>query len=237
MGNTWFRKRAYRRAAQLYSRGSNCSKNWTQETASHGLYTSLGHEWLLQGDYRQAVALYEFGLPMNREFGNDLSIAYTLNALGEAARAQGDYARAEEFYDLSLPHFECIEDGAGIAWYCHNKGIVAYHRADYLEAISLFKEGLQHFTKLCNYPGVAACVSGIASTRACYGEIEKAVRLFGAAEEILHSTSTRLELVDETEYGRIRGSVFRQEEQEIWGASWEQGRNMSLAEAVEHALH
>src|SRR5215217_4878788 len=137
------------------------------------------------GAITNARALFEEGLAAAREVGNKVGIAWSLGNLGRTARIQGDYARATRLLEESLSVCRDVGDRWGAALSLGNLGRAALARNEYQRAAALFEENLalrrdlggreRRITYALHYLGVVARE---------LGQLERATRLFGAAEAL-----------------------------------------------------
>jgi predicted ATPase/class 3 adenylate cyclase/DNA-binding CsgD family transcriptional regulator len=203
----------------------------------------LGNVARGQGEYARAKALYEESLALWRELGDKGRIARGLNLLGDLARCQGDYERAAALYDESLTIFQEVGDRWGMAVVRHNLGYVARARGDYTQAAALFAESLVRFQALGERWSIGDCLAGLAAVATRAGrqlmDAQRAARLLGAAEsvhEALDPSGGMGEPANRVEWDRTVAAARAQLDEATFAAAWEEGRAMTLEQAIAYAL-
>jgi predicted ATPase/transcriptional regulator with XRE-family HTH domain len=195
----------------------------------------LGLLAYLQKDFAGARAAHERTLSLFRKVGNVSGIEMALNRLGDVARAQNNYEEAEVLYNEAFAIYRETGDKDEIASLLHNLGYVAEHRGDLAEALSYFKEALGLQCELDNQAGVAECLAGIAAALTGSSQMERAARLFGAAEAIRENVGAVLWPANEMEMNRCLARLHESLPEERLQAQWAQGRGMSVQQAVTEA--
>jgi tetratricopeptide (TPR) repeat protein len=187
------------------------------------------------GDYPEAHLRFEEALEGFQsmhlvEGGGELQIR-----LGDLARSEGDLDRAEAFYRESLSQFRSFGYPLGTASALHKLGQVARARGQFAEAASLLAEGLQMQREAGNKQGIAECLVAIAGLASGGGRLERAARLFGAADALLGRIKVPLAPADQAVFDRDL-SVCMSTGEAAWQKAWQDGRGMTMDEAVTYAL-
>jgi predicted ATPase/transcriptional regulator with XRE-family HTH domain len=200
-----------------------------------------------QGDYAGARSLHEESLSIRRELGDKGGIANSLSSLGIVAYSQGDYATARSLHEESLALRKEIGDKRGIAYSLSNLGNVASSQGDYAGARSLHEESLSIRRELGDKRGIAISLAGLGGVVARIGqalvhmseqtqEAMRGARLLGAAEALLEAMSATLEPDDRTVYEQGVASARAQLGEEAFEEAMQEGRGMSLDQAIEYSL-
>ncbi|MFL5731597.1 MAG: ATP-binding protein [Chloroflexia bacterium] len=205
----------------------------------------LAHE---QGDYQAAHALYEEGLALRRELGDKWGIALSLNNLGNVANEQGDYATARALHEESLALRRELGPKLGIALALGSLGVVASNQHDYPKARALAVQSLALTVEVGKRREIAeslaragevfvAAGTELAKSERAQGqtEIERGTRMLGAAESILQSIGVMLYHQDRLPFERSAQEARTQLGEKLFEQAWEEGRAMSVEEAIEHA--
>ncbi len=200
------------------------------------LLLSMAVVYFEQVDYTRVRALLRESRGICQELGDKRTLAIVLNYLGELARAEGDYAAALSSYEESLMIGRELGGKLNTAVVLHNLGHVALHQGDAGQAVSLFTESLVLFQKQGDKPRIAWCLAGLAGVSAELRQPERAARLFGAAEGLLESMGARLDPADRIEYERNMAATHAQLGEAMWEIAWEEGRAMSMEQAIAYAL-
>jgi predicted ATPase/class 3 adenylate cyclase len=193
------------------------------------------------GDLDTAQASFEEGAVLAREVGHMWALAQALNSLGDIARLKQDYARARELYEESLGLYRLLNDRSDIPASLHNLGHVALAQGDIAEAKKLFAEALQLQVSRKNRHGVAECLAGLAGVAGAEKEIERAARLFGAAEAIREDMGALTYAAELADYERNLAAARAQlggdpAKEAAWDGAWQEGRAMSIEQAIAYAL-
>jgi non-specific serine/threonine protein kinase len=213
------------------------------------LFRELGDKWGIanslnilgfvaqdQGDYGKAVTLCEESLALSREIGSKWCIAWSLQLLGSVARYQSDYGRAAEMWEESLILFREMGMKNGIGGSLGLLGNAAEHQGDYERALALYKESLTLSRGLGNRMNVVVGLGGLARVVVAQGQPERAARLYGAAEALCEAMGVPLPPSERPDYDRGVAAVRAALGEEAFKAAWEEGRKMTIEEAVEYAM-
>lgn len=153
---------------------------------------TLGLIELADGHFAAARAALERALAAVRALHDKRSIALFAATTADVARCQGEYGRAGELYAEALGLYHEFGNRAEIPAILHNQGYVALGSGDYAAARDLFAESLRRQHAAGNSAGIAEGVGGLAALALAQGQVERAARLFGAAEAIRASDSPLL---------------------------------------------
>jgi predicted ATPase/class 3 adenylate cyclase len=200
------------------------------------MLNSLGHTAADLGDWGRAEALYRESMELGRELGDRERVYVALNNLGWAALCQEDYERAAKLSRESLSLAESmgrkdLRRHGGV-----NQGWVSLGQGDHTEAAVLFKEGLVFFQEVGDQVNIAEVLEGFAGVAGAQGEGQKAARLYAAAETLRKTIGAPLLPGDRPRYERQLATARFLVNEEVWEAAWEEGRAMTLEEAVSYAL-
>jgi hypothetical protein len=84
--------------------------------------------------------------------------------------------------------------------------------------------------------GIAECLAGLAGVAGAEGQLERATRLFGAAEALLEAAGAHLAAVDKSEWDRNVAAVRAQMDEVAFAAAWAEGREMTVKQAIAYGL-
>jgi tetratricopeptide (TPR) repeat protein len=174
-----------------------------------------------------------------RTLGDRFMAAEVLNALGEVTRFEGDFERAGAFYEQAVEDFRELGSRfplanplMGLAW-------VSLHKSHYRKASALFQESLElHRDYGYKIGMVEECLGGFAAILGMTGKPKEAARLFGAVESLLESLGTAefMEPQDQKELDEYVAAVRTQLDEQSFAKAWEDGRKMTMEQAIELAL-
>jgi len=189
-----------------------------------------------QGEPAPARAAMEEALALFRQEGDRWGTSQALNAMGDIARVQGDYDRASILYTESLQLYRQLGVKRDIPASLHNLGHVALARGDTQKAEAFFKESLMLHQELGNKQGSTECLVGLAGVAAAVQQPARAARLLGSAAAVREALGLSVWPAEHATYERNLSATRAQLDEAGWRAAWEEGRAMSLEQAIEYAL-
>jgi non-specific serine/threonine protein kinase len=154
-----------------------------------------------------------------------------LAALEQACFYLGDYQKAQEYLNLDLSSRDWVGWG-DIDW----RGHLAVATGDYSAARSYYAETMRGRLSVDRKVGVAFTLSGIAGLAAAQGQLDRAVRISGAAARLCELSGVPPQ---RTQEGYIRGKLPQMRETlgaAVYDAAWEDGQAMTQEQAVAYAL-
>jgi non-specific serine/threonine protein kinase len=115
-------------------------------------------------------------------------------------------------------------------------GWVALREGDWRRAISRLGESLEVRQEIGDKGGSAWCIERLAEVAQAQGNLEKAVRLLSAAGALRISIGSVIDPADQSEYQNRRAALREKLGQEQFAALWEEGRALTLEQAISYAL-
>jgi tetratricopeptide (TPR) repeat protein len=226
------------------------------EEATDLLQTSLhlerkigGHRWGVasclnnlgavagrQGDNARARRYYEESLASSREGGYKALVASVLTNLGDVADIEGDQERAHALYQESLALRRELGEKTGVAYSLFRLGGMAHQRGEVAQAHDHYAETLKLLVELGDKEYMVACLEGMACLATTEGRLERAGRLWGAAEAQREALGIPLPPGKRAEYEPYLTAARAQADSHVWQSAWPEGRQLLLEEAVEYAL-
>jgi predicted ATPase/DNA-binding XRE family transcriptional regulator len=207
-----------------------------------GIAEALGTKGLIalgQERYEEGLAYIEESVALYLESGRKRAAGAMLGFAAGAPLARGDIAGARRLAERALP-LAREPGGARDAVYVVLYPLAAVARAesDHERAAQLLREGLTLSVEIGEENNVAYCLEGLAAVAADKNELERAARLWGAAEAILETTETLTSphVPDRSLHQRQVADARARLAAEAWQKAWAQGRAMTLEQAVEYAL-
>jgi predicted ATPase/DNA-binding XRE family transcriptional regulator len=207
-----------------------------------GIAEALGTTGLIalgQERYEEGLAYIEESVALYLESGRKRAAGAMLGFAAGAPLARGDIAGARRLAERALP-LAREPGGARDAVYVVLYPLAAVARAesDHERAAQLLREGLTLSVEIGEENNVAYCLEGLAAVAADKNELERAARLWGAAEAILETTETLTSphVPDRSLRQRQVADARARLAAEAWQKAWAQGRAMTLEQAVEYAL-
>src|SRR5919204_2446446 len=189
-----------------------------------------------QRDYAGGRSLFEESLTLRREYGDKRNTANSLCFFGALEMLEGEYGRANEMLDESLA---LARDLGNLLVECAalaNLALVAVLSGEGERAASLAAESLALCGKVGDKRTTVECLHALAGVAALEREPLRAAVLSGAAEG-LHAVikappSPGEDAVSERFLPTARAEI----DEGSFRAAWDQGRRMTLGEAVDYAL-
>jgi predicted ATPase/DNA-binding SARP family transcriptional activator len=222
-------------AGTLYEQGLAIRRELGDRVGiAHSLYC-LGTVAQALGDYDAARTLYEQGLAMNRELGDKGGIAHSLYYLGQVARDRGDNETARTLYQESLALYRETQHSF-IIHVLGALGHVARELGNHDQATTLYQESLRLRREQGDALATACSLEDFAGLAGRQGQFERAVRLLGAVEVLCASLGRTLPVGVKEEYERTVAAAHAALSEEALAMAWEEGRAMTLEQAVEFAL-
>jgi tetratricopeptide (TPR) repeat protein len=161
-------------------------------------------------------------------------IATALNNLGNLSRQQTDLDEAESYYEESLSI--CRTHGLLVRDPMYSLGLLALQREQYPLAAQRFIGYFDSIHGEYDQGSVLSLLSGMAAAAAGSGQVERAARLWGAAQALMDSLAGRLGLYNPQEFERHIQLARFALGQPAFDALVSAGRMMSFEGAVDFAL-
>jgi tetratricopeptide (TPR) repeat protein len=156
--------------------------------------------------------------------------------LGLVAYDQGDYARARSLYEQAITIQRELGDSQRTAISLNNLALVASAQGDRNQATALLKESLRIRCELGDKKGINYALEGLAEIMSATNCEQKAVRLWGAAGRLRERIQTPLPPSERGLYEQQIASARSVLGDDAFAAAWEQGRALTLEQAVAYAL-
>jgi predicted ATPase/DNA-binding CsgD family transcriptional regulator len=197
--------------------------------------TFVGYPMMVK-DMQAAFAMTEAGLAMFREMNHKPGIAQALNIVGEIACFGGDDERAEQAYEECLRVSQEIGESRRVRFMLGNLTFLAQHKGDYEHAGVLAQQGLELSLEMNNRLDIANSLAVLAGVMGDLNQPERAARLFGAWKAALERMGAFGQPADKPEHDRCIAVVCAQLGEASFQSHWNEGRALSLDQAVEFAL-
>ncbi len=196
---------------------------------------SLGRALFAEHDYEAARQQFEQSLLHSREVRDRLNLAFALNLLGEIERVDNNYEMAKKYYLESLEIRR--EIGSRALAVLGNLGFVYLHENEIHTARSLFLESLTQTLEIKSQSLTYGTLLGFAAVMTVEKNARRAVPLYAVFQTFIKSHDVRtLNPIDELEYERYLALAREQLDEVAFNAAWEEGKKMTIEQAVEYAL-
>ena len=199
--------------------------------------TALGIMSAGERNFAAARSLFEEGLTIKRALGDKRSIAYSLNQLADLALAEENTGAARSLYEESLRIGQELGDKRGIAWSLSSLGLAAWAEGDFIAARVRFAESLAIFVEVGDKNSAAESLGRVAEVAAIQGQPGRAARFFGSVQRLREAMGAAPQSpADRAEHDPSVASLRTTLGEEAFEAAWEEGRAMTLEQAIAYAL-
>ena len=173
---------------------------------------------------------------MGRELGDPYLIASSLTGLAIIARDAGNESLARAHHEEALSLHRAARNPQGIAQSLIALGSLSLDAGATEPARTCFVESLEIGRDLGFRETVAAGLAGLAELAAVDGQPDRALRLGGAADTVRNSNGLVMTPAEHARHERLMQPAHLALGEAAAAAAWEEGRAMSLDEAIEYAL-
>jgi len=199
----------------------------------------------LEGDIPTARSYVQESIELFRSFGDDQSAAFPFLVLGDLEYVLGNYEQARAAYEASLvgnlaagDRHEANRSRSGLA--NAERRLGHYHAA-----LKLYREVIAEWQQIGNRGGIARCLECSAFIFLHQAEngtareswLQRAARLFGAAEkqrETIHATMLPTE---RSEYDREVARLRERLDETTLKAAWAEGGALTMEQAIALAFN
>ncbi|MCI0397102.1 MAG: tetratricopeptide repeat protein [Chloroflexi bacterium] len=198
----------------------------------------LGNAAGRQGRYEQADELLSRSLALYRQMTEIPPGQYAslLNNLAIVAKRRGDYARATALLEESLALHRDRGEASGVAAVLANLGGIAALQKEYGRAVALHRESLALRQSVNDQMGIMLSLGFMAELAAIQGYSRRAALLYAASETLRQSIGASRTPATQDEYEQNLATARRHLSEADFAAAWEEGKAMSVPQAVTYAL-
>jgi predicted ATPase/DNA-binding CsgD family transcriptional regulator len=191
---------------------------------------------MLLNETDEALTITEEGLALFRQFNDKPGMAQALNILGNITLYQGDFAQAKSAYEECQRIAEETGEIRRIRYMIGNLAVVAQREGDYERARQLAEQALKLSLEVNNTLDTAEVLMTLASIMTESGQPETATRLLGAWEAVLQHMGAASQSAIRPRIERTFDALRATLGDETFQALWDEGRALSLQQAVAIAL-
>jgi predicted ATPase/class 3 adenylate cyclase len=226
----------YVKAKEFYSDALNNWKRIGDKLSLANTMYSMGNAAYNQGEYLEAEKLYKESIEIFREAGDDVGVAYTLSGLGNIAEQQGNHEEAIRILKDALKIFKEAEDMRAVCNVLLNLGLDLYQVDKIDESRKFLIEGLLLCREIANKPGTVQCISGFCRLAISEEQNNRAVCLLSFINTTLQSMGTVFDKSALIMHEQTINSLREKLSDEEFSKFWEEGKKLSIEQAVELAL-
>ncbi len=224
------------KARAFYQESLEIRRELEEEKLIGNLLSNLGIIARMTGDPERANALYNEALTLRREIGDRWGIAASLNNLGVLKRQLGEYAAARAVLEESLGIWREIGERAYLANTLTSLSEVLIDQNDIAAAQPLLVESLNIARALGDKRTTAFLLENFARVAIIQGDGLRAVKLVGAASALRQTIGAPLPEAEQKILDERLQTAREQFGENVVAELWEQGKTMTMEEAVEGAL-
>ena len=224
------------RARKLFEECVDLVQQAADERAVVRALINLGqHALKYEHDPEAARALYDRALAAAERLHDRQAIAMCFSHLGDVAKARSDFRGARGLYERALAAFGDLGDRRAILWTLVDLGDLFADQGEHDAAHQRFAQALGVAREIEDDSGVALALSAAARSAARRGLATRALRLAGAADAIHLALRTPPRHLEAAQMARDLEPA-RQALGPAAGTTEQEGREMSLEDAIEYAL-
>jgi predicted ATPase len=237
MGSMASSRGDYSTARTLYEESLAISREQGEWIGAAATIGNLGRLSLEQQDFPAARERCEESLAIWRRLGNRRGAALALGFLGQVDFHLGEYQAARRNYEESLASLREQGGPPVLAMLLTFLAELNSTQGDHASARALYLEALHTQRQTGDRLSIAASLEGLALVALRLDEHERAARVWGGAERLREEIGAPLAPVDRSRYDRNLSAVRAAlTDQSVFDKAWQEGRAMTLEQAIEHAL-
>jgi predicted ATPase/DNA-binding CsgD family transcriptional regulator len=221
-------------ARHLFIRELDIARKLGDKTQIAWALIFLGYA--MQREPQAAIPIVEEGLASFRELDHQPGIAQALNVIGEIARVSGDDDRAKRAYEECLAVCQQTGEGRRMCFMYFGLSHIAQHEKDHERALDFGRRGLRLARERKDANEMADGLAVLAGAFSLLGRAQGAARLLGASEAASERVGAFHHPSDRPEIDRIIAAVRAQLDESAFDTAWDEGRKMTLEQAVVTAL-
>ncbi len=188
-----------------------------------------------QGHYAEAEAFLRESVDRARATANRRTLFASLGNLGLVKQTQGQRAAARELQEEALEVARELDAPWEIGWGLNELGWAEYNEERWDLAHMRFAEGITLLHGVGDRPGVIVALEGLAALAGATAP-ERAARLWGAADGLREQIGNARSVPDNIVYDHHAKQVRAVLTAEASNQAWNEGRAMSMDDAVRYAL-
>ena len=196
------------------------------------LMRNLGFLSYRAGDHRKFKLLLDESVILLRGTGDLHLLSHHLNYLGDVSRCDGSLEAARQWYGESRNYSTESGFKGELAWALTGLGFVSLECGETSQAEQLLLQALDIRIAEGSKRGIAQCLAGLSSIMCIRGDPEGAARMLGAIDAALSAHPGLFLPVDKRELARSHATVQETLAPDSFSRLLEEGRQISLAEAV-----
>jgi len=224
------------RAKELLEESLRLSRDAEDKFGIADTLLMLGSTLGSLGDRKRERQLHEEGIALSRELGYVRTLGRLLFSVGYVLLLEGDYERGAALNEEAATLYRERGYKGGLEFVLDNLGWAALLQGDHERARSYYRESLMLCRELGDKWTASESLEGLACVAGVRGGAERAAKLFGVAEALSEAVGSQ-HIPEEVAWREPYLAKTRSQLDEAsWQGAWEEGRAMSMEQAIEYAL-
>jgi predicted ATPase len=219
---------ARRRSEEAVSLAQALDDRWLLAMALNNLSCTL----MDQGDVAAARPHAEESLALRRALGEKRGIAISLATVAELALATGDGDSATPLLEEGLAIVRELGHVQFEAVATTELGLAGLYTGDREQPRLMLEQALARCLELDDRQTAADCLSGLAALAGLEGDVDRAARLFGAAEAVREMVGIVPSPIVRPIYDRLLPEIAAGADEQVLAANWQWGKLQSATEVV-----
>jgi predicted ATPase len=196
----------------------------------------LSREAIYRGDFASPAAWLEEAKTKFQDLGAQGDEGDVSTYLGILAYWQCDYQQAHRYFDSAIILFEKSGLGDWAVWTHAWRGYVFLRQGDIVKAKETFESSLQLFQRDGGVIGLVFTIEGLACLYLKQGQPERATHLISWTDAMRERLGNPRPPVEQDDVNRIITASLAQIGEVAFSDAYDEGKKMSLEEAVAYAL-
>jgi predicted ATPase len=162
--------------------------------------------------------------------------AVSLFSIGMAERMRGDLDTAQRYFEEGLVLFRQLRSKHFENVMQSELGHIARQKSDFVKSLEIYRNTIRRWQELGSRAAIANQLECFAFLSLAQGQLQRAARLFGAAEDLREKIKTDMTPHERLEYERSVAQLRSKLAEAELKTYWEEGRALNMEQAVQFAL-
>jgi predicted ATPase/DNA-binding CsgD family transcriptional regulator len=236
VGTTCMAMGDYGRAAECLEESMRLYRDLGDEIRYADALRQRGHVEARKGNYGRAATMLEDAAVRLRCGGDRSAAAFALRHLGLVKLYQHEFEQADTILQRALTLFQDDGHKEGIMYTLSALGSVRRRAGDLERAVTYYCDSLIQAQEIGAKWAIIECLYGLGSIRAARKQPEESARLLGAAATLCEAVGFALPHAERIDYDGVSAAVRRALGGKAYVRAVEEGRALTVGQAIERAL-
>ncbi len=200
------------------------------------IVTNLGTIYFDYGHVEKAKKCLEKAVEISRQVGNKQGFGWAIAYLGNIARVRGQRDEAESLLKQATFEWRELGDNMFVARELVSMGRLQLDKGNHLLAEQNLREALPLLKETNAHSFIPSSLESFAFLFSASNNPSRAAQLFGAAEALREKLGTPLFPIERKEYEAYLAAVRAQLDDSAFNAAWNEGRAMTMEQAIGLAM-